>query len=92
MLFYMQIRCISKNCSLLYGFCACVDQAFADIVAITISYQLERFETIMRDFNLTQMMIDMYGDAEDSDVCRSYEQFPFYPLQVSDACVQTMLQ
>eukprot|EP00038_Savillea_parva_P007578 m.171101 g.171101 ORF g.171101 m.171101 type:complete len:1002 (+) comp13334_c0_seq1:312-3317(+) len=47
-------------------------------------YQLQRFIDTIKTYNLSGLFFDFYGDTVDSDVCRTYEQFPFYPLQVAE--------
>mmetsp|Transcript_19276 Transcript_19276/g.50088 ORF Transcript_19276/g.50088 Transcript_19276/m.50088 type:complete len:991 (-) Transcript_19276:743-3715(-) len=47
-------------------------------------FQIERIMSEIVQFNLSGLFFDFYGDTTDSDHCRTYAQFPFYPLQVAE--------
>jgi len=47
-------------------------------------YQVQRIMGTIEKYNLSGLFFDLYGDTTDSDSCRRYEQFPFYPLQVAE--------
>lgn len=47
-------------------------------------FQLKRSMDTINTYNLSGFFYDFYGDTLDSDTCRTYGQFPFYPLQVAE--------
>jgi hypothetical protein len=49
-------------------------------------FQLQRLQTRVTKYNssIGGIFLDFYGDTTDVDVSRSYDQFPFYPMQITE--------